>query len=539
MSRSIRIPSAAMSLHGLPAPRALILCAMGLASAACLPFYPGSPAAYAAFSAASIALAASALWGRHSFFAFFLAVFLDLGFWAKLLSHLLTDRGLIEPVGRFDASPAAWDRALLTAAAGLTATAAAAALCKLLDRGRTMRPDTDLGRSPAFTALGWPLFMLSAAVALALFVLNWHYAILKIGTLPRILLFSSHVHVVIGFIVSWGAALWLVALGFWLVAAGRATPVLIIYIAAVEGALAAVSMGSRAQMILHTGAALAFFLFWSRTLGWRLGRRSCIRAAGTIAALFVLSLAAVSLDRSLSFAYAVPTIESAPSQAGTPPTPEVPAEAGGATGLAAPSPSPSQTPAAAPSPPASEPYIPPAAQLPFKFRLQLALSEISKLFIGRWVGLEGVLAVTSAEGLGPDLLMEGLREDPAKGVESLYQKMANSTYAKYDDFLFMTIPGPLAVLMYGGSVLIMACGMAGFFVLCYAVERFADILLRNPAASAVVGVSLAYLLVQLNFLYLQFIFAIELIAALVFMGAFRLVAKTLPMKMRGAAPARP
>ena len=189
----------------------------------------------------------------------------------------------------------------------------------------------------------------------------------------------------------------------------------------------------------------------------------------------------------------------------------------------------------APPPSVPDEALPPPSHLSLKFRLQHTATEISRLFISRWVGLEGVLAVTSADGLGPDLLERGLLETPGAGVDSLYQRMADSPYTKYDDFVFMTIPGPLAVLMYGGSLAILACGMAGFFVLCYAMERLADVLLRNPATSAVVGVSLAYLLVQLNIPYLQFAFVVELTAALALMGMVRYAAKKLPAWPRPAA----
>jgi hypothetical protein len=501
---------------------------MLLVSAGAHPFHPGSTAAYAAFCVASAALMTSALIGRRSVFALVLAVFLTLGFWAKLMLYLMAGMEFNEPLGSFDGSGPAWDRALLTAAAGLAGTAAATAAWKLLDPTPPARPDREIRNDSLLGRYGLPLFVLSSVVALLLLVFNFHFAVLKIGTVPRLAL-PSHLYVAVSFVVGWGAMLWLGALGFWLVSAGRASPTLLLHVGALEGAAAAVSMGSRAQMLLHAGSMIALFVLYARSLNWNPGWRSLAKAGAITAVLFPLSIAAVTLDRTIAFAGAQPVPASAPVPAPAPAPAPVPAPA--ASTPAASTPAPSAPAPSAPAAPATA-QAPAAAPLaPLEIRLRYAFRQLARLVIGRWLGLDGVLAVTSHEGqLGMPLLREVLTEAPAKGVDAIYQKIAAAKYQRFSNFVFMTIPGPVALLAFGGSLWIVAAGMALLFSVGYVVERFAEISTRNPAVSSVAGVGLAYFLVQMNFPYQQFFFVIELTLAVAAIAAFRFAATSPPLK---------
>src|SRR5262249_48864175 len=131
-------------------------------------------------------------------------------------------------------------------------------LVKLADRA-VRRPDADLAATAAFRRAAWPLFWLSALVAVALFAVNFHFAILRIGINPWIQL-PSNLYVVVAFTVSWGAALWLDGLCFWLSLGRRLSAAGVIYVAALEGLLASLSMQSRAQMLLHTGPVILAML---------------------------------------------------------------------------------------------------------------------------------------------------------------------------------------------------------------------------------------------------------------------------------------
>lgn len=428
---------------------------------AVIPFYPGHYGIFAIYGFTFLALAAVALLGRPSFFTLFLVAFLCLGLWLNVVAHFLFGTALIEPVGDFDQSPAAWDRVLLISAAGMGGVAVAAALCNAIDVQHYQPPSQKVCRSRLFSALGWPVFIVSAAIALALFAFNYYFAILKLGTVPRIYL-GAIPTTTIAFTVSWGAMLWLGGLAFWLVVGMGRSPKLPFYVASVEGAIAAMSMSSRAQMILHVAAAFLMYWICAEKLHWRLSLRSWIPVIVTAMVLFVISMAFVSVDRAISF-------------------------------------------------PNSE------------RKVSAILSEISHLFTGRWIGLEGVMAVSSAKGLGPELFRDGLFERGDAGINSIYQKIAHANYERYANFIFLTIPGPVAVLFYSGSYFIVAFGMAIIFCTGYALQRFADRSVRNPMVSSVVGVGFAYLLVQLNYPRTFVIFMLELFVALLLIAAFRLL----------------
>jgi hypothetical protein len=451
-------------------------------SAAAFTVYPGEPIAFGLFSAASLAVAALPMFGRLSVFTLFLSAFLSLGFSVKLVSFLLFGVDFLEPIGDFNYSSQAWDHTLLISASGLAAVAAAGALCKLFDTQKETS-DLDLGRSPLFAKIAWPLFLLSIVVTISVFVFNYRYSILKVGVVPLVY-FGMLPNVSIAFTVSWGAMIWLGGLTFWMIIAGQLPLVALFYVAAIEGAIASVSMSSRVQMIVHVAAA--FGAYWTRAgrLGWRLSKMSWALIAVTIALLFVASIASVSVGRVTTYADVAPV---------------------GA--------------------PVGAPVVRRAATAPptgFAM-LKRVGDEISTLFIGRWIGLEGAMVVSSVNGLDWNLLSAGLVERGDAGVDSIYQRMADAKYPRYSNYIFQTLPGPVAILFYSGSYIIVAAGMGFIFIVCYTLESLAERVSRNPAVSSVVGVALAYLFVQMNYPRTFFIFIVEIVAALALYAAIWIV----------------
>jgi hypothetical protein len=476
--------------HGRP----LLIAFMALASIPVSQIYTGDSKVMLAYCAASILLVAAAAFGRLSFFCIFLAGFLALGFWAKAGLYWVAGTPLIEPVGSFAGTNKAWDQALLAAASGLAGIAAAMGAVKLLDR-RTQVPDLALAAKPFPGYAMIALFAISAATALVLFMANFHFAILKIGTVPRIAL-HPYLYAIVSFTISWGAALWLATLAFWLVGLGRAPVDFPIYVIAIEGAAAALSMGSRAQMILHVGAGVAAWIACRHRLGWRLTRLRSALAAGFVGVLFMASLAGVSLDRISNFYGPPPPVASKPAER----------RAGGTV--------------ARPGADAERSAVSTAS-------IERMAGEVMQLFVGRWIGLEGVLAVSSEPGLGVEMLRRGIAENPSRGVDAMYQRLAKSIYTYNERFVFMTVPGPIAVLLYGGSLALVAIGMAVVFMIGYALERLCDAWVRNPGASAMVGAAQAYLVVQMMFPRTLMIFAIELFLALALLGGFRLIVRPM------------
>lgn len=466
-------------------------------------------------------LVRSVLNNRTSFFSFFLLAFLILGCWAKLVLHFILGTQFIEPIGAFDESPQAWDSAMLA----LNIAFATLLVCQAIV-GRLPPPAVIRIKHPR--ALLMPSMWLALLLTTLLLAFNFKFAILKVGTEPLLKL-HSYAYVLVSFMLAWGNLILLATLGYWLVQARQMKLETLFYILILEGAVTAVSMGSRAQMILHVAAPFAVYLVHGRELVDGLRLAQWVRVLLITAALFVASLLLVSADRLQSFAQARPvstpvaTLVSSPSFAPgsssssrllVAPADAAQAVAGAllpampllriaAQGMQLPPVS-----SEAASAPAIRPEI---SEQVKRARWKGMLMEMSKLVVDRWIGLEGVLAVVSHDGTGWPLFLRSLVELPESGTEAIYQRMSNAQYQAFENFTFMTIPGPMAILLYSGKLTVLAGGLAMLFLTGVLAERLANYLVGNIFARATIGVALAYLVVQTNFPRVQFFFLIELL----------------------------
>ena len=91
------------------------LCTIGAFAASFA--YPGSPAAFWTFHGSWLLFTWLASRPPYRYGVLALAAFFFLGFWLKLMVHLVADISFIEPIGRFDRSAERWDGALWLIAA--------------------------------------------------------------------------------------------------------------------------------------------------------------------------------------------------------------------------------------------------------------------------------------------------------------------------------------------------------------------------------------------------------------------------------------
>ena len=347
--------------------------------------------------------------------------------------------------------------------------------------------------------------------------------------------------------MSWGILLWVLALAWWLVEQGRLPPKALMHVAAIEGAAAALSMGSRAQMLLHVVAAGLALWHGLRWRGWRIPVRGWIEIAAVSIPLFAGTLLLVQLDRSVAFARAL--------RAAPPTTASAHAAGRGAAGAAGPARDGATSageqaggtaseslladePAAGRTVPGRPVRVRPPGAVGYGVAIKYLPLHLRRLVIVRWVGLDGVLAITSRERrLGLPLLGRALVESPATGVDALFQRAAGARaiYPRSSKVVFMTIPGPVAFAAFSGSqawcFAILAFLVTGGALLEYLAAR----LTANPAVGAVAGVALAYLVVQLNFPRTLLVFAIELMGAVLAIAAIGWFLR----RPVAAAPARP
>ncbi|WP_139657545.1 hypothetical protein [Pseudomonas shirazica] len=468
-------------------------------------------------------LVRSLLSNRTSFYSFFLLAFLILGCWAKLVLHFILGTQFIEPIGAFDNSSKAWDSAMLALNIAFATLLACHAVASRLQPPAVIHIERPRG-------LLKPSMWLAILLTALLLAANFKFAILKVGTEPALKL-HSYVYVLVSFMIAWGNLILLATLGYWLVQARQMKLETLFYILILEGAVTAVSMGSRAQMILHVAAPFAVYLVHGRDLVTALRFVQWVKILLVTAVLFVASLLLVSADRLQSFAQARPVVASmaigeqavsdvklAPAR---PSTSLLIAPADSAQAVAG---------ALAPALPQLQLIANPVSAAPVyakpvpitvapleetaevkRARWKGMLMELSKLVVDRWVGLEGILAVVSHENTGWPLFLRSLAERPEAGTQAIYQRMSNAQYQAFENFTFMTIPGPLAILLYSDNLAVLAAGLTLLFAAGILAERLASQLVGNVFTRATIGVALAYLVVQTNFPRVQMFFLIELL----------------------------
>lgn len=450
--------------------------ALGLIYLWLKPVYPGSAGVLLSFLCASILLVAVAALALPSFFVVTLAVFLSLGFVAKLVAHLVFHVALIEPIGQFDGSSAAWDTALSFATAGLAGACAAivvAAFIPVVVKSAPMRADR---RNEA--RLLSILLVVQLALAVAVYALNYRWNIIRIGY-PLGVDLPTAAYGVLAFVIAWGALLGSLFLTQRKVELGGLSHAALIYVAAILGMLASITMGSRVQLILFVGAAsMTIAVQWRAVKSWW-----PVAAALSFAVVaFVLSVGLVSIERNFAFHTgpdnAQPIAKSRPHQ----------------------------------------------ERVLTDGRINGLKYELGNLFIMRWVGLEGAMTTAAeSDALGIPLLAKALREDPAPSVEAIYQRMSGDKYRDVKEFVFLTLPGPIGVASFSGSLWVIAGSMFLLVLAGHLFERLAGSLTRSVAACSVVGVSLAYLSAQLNVPWTFMVYALELLAALCGLAILRLL----------------
>lgn len=545
--------------------------------------YPGSPVLLAIFSLASSGLVIVALSVRPSAFGVTIAAFLSLGFAAKAIAHLVFGVEFSEPVGAFDGTPEQWDRALVFGAAGLAGCSCALMLASRFPalRRQVHQSGTRFGKKILLV-----LFAIGIVASIAIYYLNFTYHFNRIGYPPLITL-PVTLQALTSFLISWGLYLSVLSVTFWLVQWKVVPQFTVVVIAALMGTAASVSMGSRVQLILY-GITVLYLMLW--TFPVLLRPRNLAASAVLFAVTMAGSLAVVSLERAYAFLGEghVPSMTQTEGQNSNEqgPGPERPPEGSSLVELSGPSDAQIST-QSEPGLPEKRTTIieddrpiaqaegqdisdqrpglesPPAGSSPVDLsgpsdtqdssrsepgtleklktiindgRLQILLSEVQSLIIMRWVGLEGVMTPAGVEhGLSVELFQASLTEDPAIAMDSIYQQMSGGKYDGVKYFTFLTLPGFIGVGSLSGNVAIIFAFAFACIIVGHTIEWAGLKITKNAATAAVVGVSVAYLIVQMPFPWSTFLFAVEISFAIVAIGLLRLVLATLVRKAEAQA----
>jgi ABC-type multidrug transport system fused ATPase/permease subunit len=464
--------------------------------------YPGSAASFLAFDASFLLLIALALPRPRIFTYTFLAAFLFLGFWVKFMAHMWVTYPFVEAVGRFKGSSSEWSASLWFACAGAWGISLARVFHLLVCSTKKLAPVGDLKiQIPGWYARHrravWILFF---SGDLILCVLNWRLSIYKIGIASTANL-PLHGNAAGAWLMTLGGAMVLAVLVEWelRLATSAALPLLAVV---VEACTATVSMLSRSAYLFRV-VPYGLVLFRSakspaRSKAWKVFVLSSVTG-------FALSLVAVSILRIRAYPLDVLDKETA-------------APAGSSVGTT----------------PGRAPIETPVGKVT-KVRAARTVLGLRKLPIDRWVGLEGVLAVTASGETGSRLLKIALAEDPKRGTQSLYQEIAQPGYQRSSQFVFLTLPGLIGFLAYSGSLWFTVLGSFVITVGALGIEELINRGLRSPLLSALVAANLAYRIVQLTYPYLLGVFVLELLVQSLLMWAVIRLPSRVSMSLRRSA----
>jgi hypothetical protein len=413
--------------------------------------YPGSAAVYILFSLVFLALLLSAFYRQQTYVYICLAVLLWLGFWNKLAWSLVGAIHLPEPVGRFVPTAANWDEVLLVATAAAAALLVSHVLWGRLAGWLAVKGqyrDTLRGagvRYPAWLARSnrWSL-LLFVAVTLGLVGTNVHWGIAMVGVQTQTVL-PWPLNALISLMLMGGGGLcvWAGTMIWWQAAAGRP---IFFYVAVytVLAALVAAGSLSRATVVAYA-LPLLYALYLNRRaiadFTWVRFMFICLLFGATLIASFSM----VNQLRAEHY-FSTVTVE--------------------------------------------------------RNQPQLFLGEEINRFlgfsVGRWVGIEGVMAVSAWPDKGLAQLGAAIVERPEAGQTGLYQQVApfpNSEQMK-SGVVFGSIPGGVGFLYYSGSVLVVFALTLLISLLLQAAEALIYRLTTNPLLCASTGFLMGMIFVQ-------------------------------------------
>jgi hypothetical protein len=441
----------------------LLLSGALAAAAVASALYPGAGGVFIAFNACFLAITVLAIPRPRAYVYTFLAAFLVLGFWLKVVYQCLSP-GFVEPVGDFRYTPHEWDRGLVIALCGVLGVIVARLIHLWL--ARDARPEAT-GTPPGwYVRWSRPVWIATIVLIVAVNAANLYFAFYQIGVRPKTLL-PLRGHVLLAWLVNIGFALWVAALIWW---DYLRRPVLgrNLLLPAGEALVSATSAFSRMIFLVHTVPyVLAIF---ERKPEFK--RRTLYRLGATVLFLFVLSVVAVFWLRVYQYY-------------------------GYAADL-----------------PGNEPLAQHVERTMYK--------QVPLLLVHRWVGLEGVLAVGATEQ-SPGRLAVALTESPKGGGDTLFQRVAKTRYLaeRPDEFVFLANAGPVAVLWFSGSIAVVFLGMGLITLVMLATEEAARRWTGNPFLLAVAGAALANVVSQTTFFYLTLVFLLQLWLALALLGGLQ------------------
>lgn len=400
--------------------RALLFFCAFLATLVALPRYVGNGYIYLAFSLLANTLLYFGFRKNAIFFDAFIGVFFWIGFWLKLTVRILFfDGHFSEAVGDFDYTSGGYDRALLVSACGILGLLLASVVREyfIFKYGRRELSKNDYLTSGFFDKHRTPIltgfFLLFFSVA----ILNVIFGIYQKGAITQTVL-PYGLNGVFKWLILFGLASFSALVLRYELVMRKELSIGVVLLVLLESFSTNTSLLSRG-MVLNVGA-LAYGVYVSCKLDLiKLNFRTLAVSFILFCGLFFGSVVAVNDLRGSGPGYL-----------------REGASMGGGDAV-------------------------------------VVVGHVTPLFLNRWVGIEGVMAVSSSSRLGWSIFGAALREKYSENKMGFYDANLIESPYKNTDFSkhhHLSLPGILAFFFYPGSFLFLFFCMVLLGVLAASIE---------------------------------------------------------------------
>lgn len=382
--------------------------------------YPGTWSVYLIFTIIANALLINGFRRRALFFDTFIGIFLWLGFWLKFSLRMVFNQAAFSDALAFDGTPQAFDLALIVSSCGL----AALMLASLMRERFFVYPNVVASCNSSGLFLLYKRYRLQCVAAFLVMVMLVVTSNAWLGIYQRGMVAQTVLPYGLNGVYKWLLQFGLASLSALIIRfeieLNRNVTLMAVVSALLESFLSNVSLLSRGMILNSASLALGGARLLS-SMKIRVGFSRIAAIAITFAVLFAASVLTVNFLRATSYEAAVAVSSTQPA--------------------------PSMT----------------------------TIKHMTvPLFLDRWIGIEGVIAVSSSKALGWGLWREAWQERFREGELSIYdKKFVDTPYKSNIDnpkFHFVSLPGLVAFLYFPGSLAFLFFALALCGWLAAAIE---------------------------------------------------------------------
>lgn len=488
--------------------------------------YPGSKLVYVLFTIIFWLMLITALGKRTRYGYFFLSIALWMGFWGKITAHLILKYPYVEPIGHFDGSVTAWDSVLWVAIVASAGVMLSGFLFTMLGKKYSRFAGIDEAMVPVWypAVRGW-VWSVSLTVIVGFAAINLILGIQQIGLVPRTIL-PWPLNALIAWQVSIGSSLLLAVLLWWEVSLKKSISVSA-YTLLIEAITSTTSLLSRGVYVFHTIPQF-FSLYNNRISLLGLSKTKVFALMLAFTCLMVLSISGVTTFRAYLYPHAggfttadqirltrlevieggIANVKKLIAQ-GEPQEGhlrELQAEKlrlekklssnEAKSSVVATRIKTGESKNVAAQEATGDSLLENKDKLINEFYYQIdkgALPRILSLVVDRWIGVEGVMAVSAYPEKSNKLLLDAITEKRGIGTTTKFQEIANSHYRWVDANIwqFASLPGAAAFFYFSGSMWVVMLGMAIFALVLQVSEQLIFRLTSNPLLCSIFGLTLA------------------------------------------------